>query len=70
MVKQTWTRIPFLVVLGDESAKVVMLDTAQIFLVVGSCGRNNELGQHSFVYIVLKYTNNTLTLWWKLKLYL
>ena len=53
--EQTCTKTPFLVEAGDESAKVVMFDTAQIFFVVGSCGRNNEF--HQATVFVLKYTN-------------
>ena len=55
--EQTCTKTPFLVEAGDESAKVVMLDTAQIFFVVGSCGRNSTF--HQDTIFVLKYTNNT-----------
>ena len=43
-----------------------MFDTAQIFFVVGSCGRNNEF--HQATVFALKYTNNTRAFCWKLKL--
>lgn len=64
--EQTCTKTPFLVEAGDVSAMVVMFDTAQIFFVVGSCGRNNKFHQDNV--FVLKYTNNMLAFWWKLKL--
>ena len=39
MFLQTWTKIPFFVGPGEAWANDVMLDTAQIFFVDGSCNQ-------------------------------
>ena len=40
--EQTCTKIPFLATSGDASADTVILETGQIFFVVGSCERDSK----------------------------
>ena len=48
MFLQTWTKIPFFVGPGEAWANDVMLDTAQIFFVDGSC--NQQRGWISSIH--------------------
>lgn len=55
MLLQTWTKIPFFVGPGEAWANDVMLDTAQIFFVDGSCNQQDGEFHQNIVF----YVSNT-----------
>ena len=50
MFLQTWTKIPFFVGPGEAWANDVILDTAQIFFVDGSCNQQDREFHQSIVF--------------------
>ena len=74
MFLQTWTKIPFFVGPGEAWANDVMLDTAQIFFVDGSCNQQrgwisskhcffvSNTSKYNTFSIKLKY--QAINTWW------
>lgn len=55
MLLQTWTKIPFFVGPGEAWANDVMLDTAQIFFVDGSCNQQDGEFHQNVVFFCFQY---------------
>lgn len=60
MFLQTWTKIPFFVGPGEAWANDVMLDTAQIFFVDGSCNQQDGEFHQNIVFLFPIQANTIL----------
>lgn len=60
MFLQTWTKTPFFVGPGEAWANDVMLDTAQIFFVDGSCNQPEGEFHQNIVFLFPIQANTIL----------
>lgn len=60
MFLQTWTKIPFFVGPGEAWANDVMLDTAQIFFIDGSCNQQDSEFHQNIVFLFPIQANTIL----------